>query len=154
MIEIDDVRLAEPGSITDQDASRAGYPNVSALLADLRGNGDQPLYRVAFHHVGADPRAALAADDQLNEDQLAKLDRRLARLDESSRHGPWTASTLAAIAAHPGVRAGDLAAELGRERTPFKVDVRKLKNLGLTLSLEVGYQLSPRGAAYRRARGH
>ena len=33
----------------------------------------------------------------------------------------------------------------GRERHPFKTDVRKLKELGLTESLEVGYRLSPRG---------
>ena len=49
------------------------------------------------------------------------------------------------IARRPGVRAGDLADELGRERLPFKADVRKLKNLGLTISLDVGYRLSPRG---------
>jgi hypothetical protein len=30
----------------------------------------------------------------------------------------------------------------------FKVHVRKLKNLGLTLSLPVGYRLSPRGEEY------
>ena len=35
-----------------------------------------------------------------------------------------------------------------RERLPFKADVRKLKNLGLTISLGVGYELSPRGQAY------
>ena len=39
----------------------------------------------------------------------------------------------------------------GRERAPFKLDVRKLKNLGLTLSFEIGYRVSPRGEAYLRA---
>jgi hypothetical protein len=34
------------------------------------------------------------------------------------------------------------------ERAPFKLDVRKLKRLGLTESLEVGYRLSPRGRAF------
>jgi hypothetical protein len=58
--------------------------------------------------------------------------------------------TLEVIAASPGVRAADLAARLGRETAPFKLDVRKLKALGLTLSLEVGYRLSPRGEVYRR----
>ena len=48
----------------------------------------------------------------------------------------------------PATRAGDLADEVGRERLPFKADVRKLKNLGLTISLGVGYELSPRGQAY------
>ena len=47
--------------------------------------------------------------------------------------------------------AADLAATFGRETQPFKLDVRKLKNLGLTLSLEVGYRLSPRGEAYLAA---
>jgi DNA-binding IclR family transcriptional regulator len=54
------------------------------------------------------------------------------------------------IAEHPGVRAPDLAATLGMETLPFKRDVRKLKELGLTESLEVGYRLSPRGRAWRR----
>ena len=45
------------------------------------------------------------------------------------------------------VRAAGLAAAAGRERFAFKGDVRKLKELGLTESLEVGYRLSPRGRA-------
>ena len=58
---------------------------------------------------------------------------------------------LETIAAQPATRAADLAAQFGRETLPFKTDVRKLKNLGLTESLEVGYRLSPRGAAYLSA---
>ena len=46
------------------------------------------------------------------------------------------------------MRAPDLAAQVGRETGEFKRDVRKLKELGLTISLEVGYRLSPRGQAY------
>ena len=30
----------------------------------------------------------------------------------------------------------------------MKADIRKLKSLGLTISHDVGYELSPRGAAY------
>jgi len=54
------------------------------------------------------------------------------------------------IAQRPATRAPDLAASLGRETAPFKTDVRKLKELGLTESLDVGYRLSPRGEAYLR----
>ncbi|HEU4546515.1 MAG TPA: hypothetical protein VFR88_09515, partial [Microlunatus sp.] len=50
-----------------------------------------------------------------------------------------------------GDRRADLAAELGRERDDWKRDVRKLKALGLTESLEVGYRLSPRGRAFLAA---
>ena len=54
---------------------------------------------------------------------------------------------LRAIHDGPGVRAADLAPQFGRERLPFKLDVRKLKELGLTESLPRGYRLSPRGQA-------
>jgi hypothetical protein len=55
--------------------------------------------------------------------------------------------TLRLIGDRPQVRAADLAAAAGRERLAFKADVRKLKELGRTQSLEVGYRLSPRGRA-------
>ena len=69
------------------------------------------------------------------------LARRLARL------GEWALPTLKLISKRPRVAASALAKSLGRERDPFKVDVRKLKRLGLTQSFEVGYELSPRGRA-------
>jgi hypothetical protein len=34
-----------------------------------------------------------------------------------------------------------------QDKLTFKANVRKLKSLGLTVSLEVGYRLSPRGRA-------
>ncbi len=49
------------------------------------------------------------------------------------------------IAERPAVRAPDLAASLGLDTVTFKRDVRKLKELGLTESLTVGYRISPRG---------
>ena len=43
------------------------------------------------------------------------------------------------------MRAAELAALIGWESAPFKTNVRKLKQLGLTQSLEVGYRLTKRG---------
>jgi hypothetical protein len=45
------------------------------------------------------------------------------------------------------VLAAKLAHALGRPRDEFKRDVRKLKKLGLTSSLEIGYRLTPKGEA-------
>jgi predicted transcriptional regulator len=81
----------------------------------------------------------------LDDAALATLQKRLVRLDAK---GPWTRATLQLIADNPAVRAGDLAASVARETAPFKIDVRKLKNLGMTESLEVGYRISPRGQQY------
>ncbi len=133
--------------VTHADARRAGLPDADAVLALLDGReGD--LYRVRFHVAGPDPRIALRAAADLSADERAAIATRLARMDRASTHGPWTEATLRAIAAAPGTRAGDLAEGFGRERLAFKIDVRKLKALGLTESLEVGYRLSPRGRAY------
>jgi hypothetical protein len=149
MIEVTALDVVTVGDITEDDARAGGYPSVADLVADLRGTPDLPLYRIRFRPAGGpDPRAELAAAAALSDDDVAAIDARLARLDRASSHGPWTADTLAIIQSRPAVRAGDLADALGRERLPFKADVRKLKGLGLTLSLEVGYRLSPRGEAY------
>ena len=150
MIEVDRVDVVDPSSISDADARRSGYPDAGTLVGDLRGDDDLPVYRIEFHRVDEpDPRSVLAATADLSPADREEIDRRLDRLDRASSHGPWTRAVLTVIAEQPAVRAADLAAGFGRETAPFKLDVRKLKNLGLTISLEVGYRLSPRGEAYR-----
>lgn len=153
LIAVDYVEAVNPALLTDADARPAGYESVGKLLADLRGEAVAPVYRLTVRVADApDPRDTLAANDRLTPADVAEIDRRLARLDRASTSGPWTQTTLAAIQAEPGRRAGDLAAAAGRETHPFKLDVRKLKALGLTRSLQVGYRLSPRGEAYLRHR--
>jgi hypothetical protein len=148
IIEVDTVSVVDPASIGDYDATASGFATAAEVVAALRP-GDEPVYRVGFHlAAGPDPRAELAVSDALTADDIADIDRRLARLDRASASGPWTAATLAAIDRHPATRAADLAAAAGRDTPSFKLDVRKLKNLGLTISLERGYCLSPRGRAY------
>jgi hypothetical protein len=71
-------------------------------------------------------------------------------MDHRSPNGPWTRATLRLIEKYPGVVSTALARQTGQERPVFKVNVRKLKELGLTESLDVGYRLSPRGTALLR----
>lgn len=137
------VGVIEGQDITDEDARLAGYPDRARLLDEL-GRGEGRLYRIAFRLAGPDPRLALRTQDELSARELAVIAGRLARLD---RMEPWTWDTLALIAAYPCVRAEDLAGRQGLEKAKFKGRVRKLKELGLTESLAVGYRLSPRGAA-------
>jgi len=146
VLAIVSVEPVDEDQVTDAEARRAGAADRGALLAGLRTEGR--LYRVEFRLAGPDPRIALRERSDISPEERAEVDARLARLDAASRHGPWTAAVLGLIAERPGTRAPDLAASLGRETAPFKADVRKLKELGLTESLEVGYRLSPRGRAY------
>jgi hypothetical protein len=149
---VDEVDIVKPSRIRLVDAKAAGYPSVTAVREDLRGDPADPVYLLRVHPADdPDPRAELAASADLTPTDVDAITARLERLDRASSSGPWTGETLAIIAANPEVRAPDLAASLGRETLPFKLDVRKLKNLGLTLSFPVGYRLSPRGAAYVEA---
>jgi len=150
VLEFTSVDPVDEAELTPEDARAAGFADLAALLAAQRGDGT--LYRVGLRLAGPDPRVALRAQRRLSAADRAGLDARLARLDRASPRGPWTAAVLELIAQNPGVRAPDLAARMGRDTPSFKRDVRKLKELGLTESLEVGYRLSPRGRAYRRAR--
>jgi hypothetical protein len=144
VLAVDAVAEVDPAAITEADARAAGFASLAELRRRLDRHGDGPVWRVDFHHGGADPREALRQVTDLPDAELARLRARLDRLD---RDGPWTIATLRLIGDQPGVRAGDLAGRCGRERHRFKTDVRKLKELGLTESLEVGYRLSPRGRA-------
>jgi hypothetical protein len=147
VLAVDAVAEVDLSAITEDDARAAGFASLAALLRQLDRHGDGPVYRVDFHHAGPDPREALRQAGRLSEEELAVLRARLNRLDRAAKGGAWTVATLRLIGERPGVRAADLAAAAGRERLPFKADVRKLKELGLTESLEVGYRLSPRGLA-------
>lgn len=142
-LAIDAVTPVNERDLTDADARAAGHVDLSALLGVLAPEGQ--LYCVRLHHAGDDPRVALRNDSALDATAVTAVVARLDGFDARSSFGPWTRATLAAIAAEPGRRAPDLAAAQGRETKPFKADVRKLKELGLTESLEVGYRLSPRG---------
>jgi hypothetical protein len=151
-IHVISIEEIEPSRITTRDARRAGFADTDALRRELRGPDDLPTYRIAFRFLDEpDPRTVLSTSDDLSPDDVAEIRQRLDRLDRASSHGPWTAQTLDLIANRPAVRAPDLAASVGRETQPFKLDVRKLKALGLTTSLKVGYELSPRGRAFRIA---
>jgi hypothetical protein len=145
-VQIDDVRTVRVGDVTDADAAEAGFGDAQALVEFARSHTgavvtpDTLLYCVRFHHVDEEPKKP-----ELSLDEVTK---RLDRLDRASTHGPWTLATLRAIEASPAVVARLLAADLDRPRDEFKVDVRKLKALGLTVSLERGYLLSELGQTW------
>ena len=144
-LAIDQVRPVSEAEITEAEARLAGEASRADLMAAL-ANGKGELHRIAFHLEGEDPRIALRQDSDLSAADRAALQRRLARMDARA---PWTKLTMDLIAAHPGRRAGDLAPMAGLATPEFKARVRRLKALGLTISLEIGYRLSPRGQALR-----
>ena len=139
VVEFDSIERVD--DLSDEDARRAGWPSCDAVLKQFASrSGD--LYRIELHLAGPDPRAVLR---ETPPDEA--LRRRFARM------GPWAIEYLRLIGENPGVRAPDLAAGIGMETHPFKLRVRRLKELGLTESLRIGYRLSPRGQAFLNDEG-
>jgi hypothetical protein len=144
-IEVVSAEELDEISITESDAELAGYGSLHELFAELAKYHEGTLYRIDFRFAGADQRIALRQTDALSEADLEALVKRLARLDKASSRGPWTRQALELIDRNPAVVSTVLAAAMGVDRPAFKIDIRKLKESGLTESLEVGYRLSPRG---------
>jgi hypothetical protein len=144
VVEVTDVTVVDEGALTEADAHAAGLRSLAELRRLLAGR-DGEVHRVGLRLAGADPRVALREAIPSG----AELDALVGRVRAIDRRAqaPWAVTTLRLIADREGVRAPDLAASLGRETLPFKRDVRRLKELGLTESLSVGYRLSPRGRA-------
>lgn len=142
-----------PGShrVTARQARAAGYPSATAAQDDLDRRPARHTYAIAVSFLAPDERPGLAADDALSAADVAAITARLDRWDAVA--APWTREYLGLIGANEAVRAPDLAARMGLDVPRFKRRVRQLRGLGLTISLDVGYRLSPRGRAYLRLAG-
>ncbi len=154
VLEVTAVSVVRMDAISARDAKRAGFESREALLAELarwRPIALAGVYRIEFRFVPeADPRVELSQVSGLTADECRAIAAKLDRMDVRSAHGAWTRETIRSIANNPRVLAAKLAQRAGRERLAFKADVRKLKALGLTISHEIGYEISPRGRAFSK----
>ena len=144
LLRFDSIERVNFEEITDLEAIEAGHDSLEDLHQELEKR-DGDVFEIRFRLVGPDPRIGLRNRESLRAEEWADLEKRLGRIDRASKIGPWTRKTLELIAAHEGVRAADLAPKFSLERDKFKLNVRKLKNLGLTESLGTGYRISTRG---------
>jgi hypothetical protein len=147
LVEITSVEPVALSRITAADARQSGFSSRKALVEFLARRPDDTIFKIGLRHAGPDPRVALRGDDDLSTEDTTAILRRLDAMDRASKRGPWTLIFLRLISENPGVRAPDLAASLGWETRVFKPHVRRLKELGLTESLKIGYKISPRGLA-------
>ncbi|MDC9822505.1 hypothetical protein PRN20_02065 [Devosia sp. ZB163] len=144
LVGIDAIEAIEPGSVTEDEARAAGYRDRAGVIAMFEGQ-EGTCYRIRLHPEGTDPHDALR-ESLPDAAEIERLSQKLAKLDKSAG-AAWTKQALKLIAERPGIVSTSLAEAAGIERMQFKDNVRKLKALGLTISLDVGYRLSPRGEA-------
>ena len=144
VLAIDAVDVVALNGVTAEDLKRAGFDardSLDTMLGDRKGT----LYRIRLRYVGDDPRAALREKADLSDADAEAMGQTLGRMDGTT---PWVERTLRLIGELPGHSAQELAETLGLDKVKFKGNVRRLKALGLTESLDVGYRLSARGQAW------
>ena len=151
VVEVNSVEPVTVGQISEADAKAGGFASRDELLAYLAPVAKVTLteatqvFKVGFVHGGDGDRVAIALDTHVTPEALADLEKRVGRLE---RDGTWVRKVMELIEKHPRIAASQLALKVKRETEPFKIDVRKLKKLGLTQSFEVGYEVSPRGKKF------
>lgn len=144
VLAIDAVDAIALDAVTKEDLARAGFMGRDELDAMI-GNRQGTLHRIRLRYLGEDPRVALSESAALSDADARSIGETLARMDGTT---PWVRRTLELIGEQAGVSAQQLAEVLGVQTSKLKSNIRRLKALGLTESLPVGYQLSPRGQAW------
>jgi hypothetical protein len=147
-LRIVSVKKINYNEITDHEIIEAGYANRKELDHEINGRSAGEIYRIKFKLEGEDPRIKLREHEDLSGVELDALQKKFEALDARSKVKGWPLRILEAINKEPGMLAIEQAKKLGYEKIWFKFHVRKLKNLGLTISLERGYKISPRGKAF------
>lgn len=147
-IEILDIEEIKPLEITDELAIKAGFQSSKELTEVLSKRKEGQIYKIEISFHSEDPRISLRNKSKLSTQEFDIIRSKLQRLDQYSKQGPWTEKVLNLIKNNPHKRAADLATIYGSEKDKFKLNVRKLKNMGLTISHDVGYSISPLGETY------
>ncbi len=148
VIMVDEIKEIHLEEITQEDAHMAGYEHLQILIDALYAIPEGLIYKIQLHYHSEDDRISLSADAQLSDADYQKIDASLKKFDKHSNRGDWTMNVLHLIKKHPHTKASELADMLEMEKDWLKINIRKLKNLGLTISHDVGYSISPRGKAF------
>lgn len=145
LVKIGKLEEVTEEEISEEDLKAAGYDNFEVLRRSFYKNTGSKLYKIQISYYGEDPRIKLRENTNVSADDISGIITKLKRLDNYSRYGDWTFSMLQAISGHPALRAAGLSEITGMEKEQLKVNVRKLKDIGLTISLPTGYEISPLG---------
>ncbi len=139
------LKKIEYDQITDSDVRKAGYVNRNELDKELSFKKVGDLYKIGFKLEKADPRIKLRENTDISESEMLEILTKLERLDSRGKVKYWTFKILKLVNVEPGKHAIEYATKLGYEKEWFKLHIRKIKNMGLTISLKDGYEISPRG---------
>ena len=147
-IRIENVEQITAGKISKKDLLLSGYKDLNKLLIQLKAKTSDPIYKIKVCYHGEDPRIAMRNRSTITDTEFQEIKTKLDRMDNRSASGPWTIKVLHLIDKHPHQRAQFLADTLNADKDKLKINIRKLKNMGLTQSHEIGYTISAFGKQF------
>lgn len=150
LIKIISTKEISLNEITDTEAQNAGFASAQALIQLLEGQKEGAIYKIEVAFDSENPSVESHEKASLDEEEFESIKAALENLDKFSKVGKWTTKTLLVIQENPKMKAADLAVKAKKEKEWLKLNIRKLKGLGLTISHEPGYTLSPTGEEYLR----
>ena len=148
LVEIGDIQVVNEVDITESDAQQAGFIDKKHLLKSFGKNSSGTIFQISVRYHSPDPRIKLREQNELSEQHFIDLKKKLERLDNYSKQGHWTNKVLLTIKDNPNLHAIGIAKLTGFEKDWLKLNIRKLKNLGLAMSHHIGYEVSPLGNKY------
>jgi len=128
----------------------SSFEDKKQLLKSFTPKSTGIIFKISIRYHAEDPRIKSREQTRFSEQQFQDLKDRLERLDRYSKKGYWTEKVLLAIKNNSNLHAIGVAELTGFEKEWLKLNIRKLKNLGLTISHSAGYEISPLGSEYLR----
>lgn len=145
LVEVKSIEAISENNINETDAIHAGFASKEHLLQSFPKKSNGIIYRMEVCYHSEDPRIGLRERTSLSEQEFNDILKKLQSLDKHSKKGDWTRQILLTIKDNPNLHAIGIANLTGFEKEWLKLNIRKLKNLGLTISHTIGYELSPKG---------
>lgn len=145
-LRIKSISVVDYNQISDREIEQAGYKDRQELDKELAFRETGNIYKILFNLEGADPRIELRENTEISDEEMIQILEKLRKLDNNGKVKNWTLKVLELLDREPGKYAIEYSEQLGYEKAWFKLNIRKLKNLGLTISLSDGYEISPRGS--------
>ncbi len=152
-MKIGSIQKIQLEDITNENAQKAGFTSDEALKKLLSEQKEGTIYEIEVSYLDDQKVVIVNEHGKLDQAEYLAIKEDLEMLDKKSKIGKWTRKTMQLIAENPHMKAADLAKLARKEKEWLKVNVRKLKSLGLTESHEPGYSLTVLGFRYLNSIG-
>ena len=144
-VEITDIATIREAHINDIDAKKAGFISLDSLLKSLHSEEDLKIYKMHVRHYKELAKPKPVEKSSLSNTDIKNLKARLTQFDNYSRNGAWTKDLLTTLHDNPSSTSTELSLKTGKTKEWLQLNIRKLKNLGLTVNNDPGYALTKIG---------